>query len=148
VDPRHLRRRERRRDRRGARAGAGGRQRLGGVDDPPAAERDDEVGVDLVQERSRELVDETRADEVDAARGRDDARRRAPGALGGDERVALAEQPGRIGERAAAEPDRPRAVLPREVDHPADLTRGRGGSRPSGARRPAPRGTLLRKSPI
>ena len=68
-----------------------------------------------------QLVDEARADVVDGARAGDEIGRRGFGALGGQQGVALAQQLRRVGDRAAAEADRPLAVLPREV-HGVDLS--------------------------
>ena len=57
----------------------GGGERLGGVDDPAAAERDEQLAVDVGQQGPGELVDATGRDLVD--------RRRAGSDLGGEMRA-------------------------------------------------------------
>ena len=81
----------------------GGRQRLRGVDHAAAAERDDPLARDRAEQVAGELVDVAVAEHVHAGRRLDHARRHRRGALGGQQRVALAaEHVDRLGDRRRA----------------------------------------------
>ena len=106
-------------------------ERLGGVDHPPAAERDDAVALDLAEQLAGQLVDAARADLVHRAGGS----RPPPAAIRhrarrGQQRVAgPAEGADRLLGDAAAEADEALAVLPGEAHGRGDITpRGRGPS--------------------
>ena len=118
----HLGGRQRGRDGRHAGGRAGRGERLGDVDDAPAAERDEEGGRrELVEQRAGELVHAAGTDVQHALGLLDDAWGERPGALGCQQRVRLVEEGGRVGEGAAAEADQTLAILPREpASHCAD----------------------------
>jgi hypothetical protein len=104
VDAGHLGARQRGRDRhRHLRAAARPRQRLGGVDHAAAAERHDPLARDRAEQLAGQLVDVALAEHVHARRALDHARRHRRGALGGQQRVALAaERLDRVGDRSRA----------------------------------------------
>ena len=101
-------------DRGRATARPGGGQGLRGVDDAAAAEAGDQPAVDHVEEVAGDRVDLPAGDVVHGTRPLDQVRRGGGGALGGQEDVVVAEDVGRLGQRAAPEADEALAVAPRE----------------------------------
>jgi Glycosyl transferase family 2 len=119
VDARHLCARERRRQRRHP-AAAHGDDRLGDVDHPPAADRDEIGIVDVGDHPGGDLVHRPERDVVEVPGLLGEHHRRHPHRpLGGQQLVALETVPGedlrRVGNHPGAKVDRPLPVAPGEV---------------------------------
>ena len=114
VPARHLGGAQGRRDGGGAGA-AGGRQRLGDVDHAPAPERDEQIARDRLAQVAGDLVHPPGGDVVHGGGAGDDGGRRRRGARRREQHVTVAEQVGRLGQRAAPEAHDALAVAPREV---------------------------------
>jgi hypothetical protein len=114
VAARHLGRAQRRRDRRRLRPARGG-QRLGDVDDAPAAERRDQPAVDRLEQVAGDLVDAAGRHVVDLRGAGRDGGRLVGGSRRGEQHVRVAEQLGGVRDRTTAEADDALAVAPGEV---------------------------------